>query len=122
MQETQVRSLGQEDPLEEDMATHSSVLDWRILWTEEPGRLQSLGSQRVEHDLATKQQWPISNVVIVSGAWQRDSAIHTHVSVFLQTLLPSRLPHNTEQSFLFYTVCPYWLPVLNIAVCTLMAD
>ena len=44
------RSLGQEDPLEEDMATHSSILSWRIPWTEEPGRLQSKGSQRVGQD------------------------------------------------------------------------
>ena len=53
MQETQgtrVRSLGWEDPLEEGMATHSSILVWRIPWTEEPGRLQSMGSQRVGHD------------------------------------------------------------------------
>ena len=50
MQETQVRSLGQEDPLEEGMATHSSVLAWRIPWTEEPDRLQSVESQRVGHD------------------------------------------------------------------------
>ena len=47
MQETQVRSLYGEDPLEEGMATHSSILAWRIPWTEEPGRLQSMGSQRV---------------------------------------------------------------------------
>ena len=45
-----VQSLGQEDPLEEGMATHSSILAWRILWTEEPGRLQSMGSHRVGHD------------------------------------------------------------------------
>ena len=44
-QETQVQSLGQEDPLEKEMATHSSVLAWEIPWTEEPGRLQSMGSQ-----------------------------------------------------------------------------
>ena len=49
-QETQVRSLGQEDPPQKGMATHSSLLAWRILWTEEPGRLQSIGSQRVEHE------------------------------------------------------------------------
>jgi hypothetical protein len=54
MQETWVRSLGQEDPLEEGMATHSSTLAWEIPWTEEPGGLQSMGSQRVGHDLATK--------------------------------------------------------------------
>ena len=46
----QVQSLGQEDPLEEEMAPHSSILAWRIPWTEEPGGLQSMGSQRVRHD------------------------------------------------------------------------
>ena len=50
MQETRVRSLGQEDALENEMATNSSVLAWRISWTEEPGRLQSMGSQRVGDD------------------------------------------------------------------------
>ena len=50
VQETQVRSLGQEDPLEKGMATHSSILAWRIPWKEEPGGLQSVGSQRVSHD------------------------------------------------------------------------
>ena len=50
MLETQVQSLGQEDPLEKKLATHSSILAWRIPWTEEPGGLQSLGSQRVRHD------------------------------------------------------------------------
>ena len=50
MQETQVRSLGREDPLEKEMAAHSSTIAWKIPWTEEPGRLQSMGSQRVGHD------------------------------------------------------------------------
>ena len=50
MQETWVGSLGQEDPLQKEMATHSSTLAWKIPWTEEPGGLQSMGSQRVEHD------------------------------------------------------------------------
>ena len=50
MQETGVQSLGQEDPLEKGMATHSSILAWEIPGTEEPGRLQSIGSQRVGHD------------------------------------------------------------------------
>ena len=49
-QETMVQSLGQEDPLEEGMANHSSILAWEIPWTEEPGGLQSLGLQRVGHD------------------------------------------------------------------------
>ena len=53
MWETQVRSLDGEDPLEKEMATHSSILAWRIPWTEEPGGLQSMGSQRVGHNGAT---------------------------------------------------------------------
>ena len=59
MQETQETwdvALGGEDPLENEMATHSSILAWAITWTEEPGRLQSMGFQRVRHNLATKQQ------------------------------------------------------------------
>ena len=50
VQETWVRFLGWEDPQEKEMATHSSTLAWKIPWTEEPGRLQSMGSQRVRHD------------------------------------------------------------------------
>ena len=50
MQETQVRSLGWEDPLEKEMTICSSIIAWRIPWTEDPGRLQSMGSQRVGHD------------------------------------------------------------------------
>ena len=56
MQETWVQFLGLEDPLEKEMAAHSSILAWDILRTEEPGGLQSVGSQRVGHSLATKQQ------------------------------------------------------------------
>ena len=54
MQETQVRFLNREDPLEEEMATHSSVLAWEIPWTEEPGGLQSMGSRKSQQDLVTK--------------------------------------------------------------------
>ena len=50
MQENRIQSLGQEDPLEKGMATHSSILIWRIPWTQEPGRLQSMGPQRIRHD------------------------------------------------------------------------
>ena len=52
MQETQIQSLGPEDPLEEEVATHSNIRAWRIPWSEEPGGLQSMESQRVRHDLA----------------------------------------------------------------------
>ena len=60
MWETRVQSLGQEDPLEKEMATHSSILAWRIPWTEEPGRVQSMGSQRVRHNRATKLSLSLS--------------------------------------------------------------
>ena len=56
MQETWTQSVGWEDPLEEEMATHSSIFAWRIPWTEEPVGLQSIGSQRVEHNLTSNQQ------------------------------------------------------------------
>ena len=60
MQEMWVQSLDWEDPLEKEMTTHSSILTWESPWTEEPGRLQSMGLQRVGHDLAAKQQKCIS--------------------------------------------------------------
>ena len=56
MKETWVQSLGWKDPLEKEMATHSRILAWKIPWTEEPGRPQFMGSQRVRHDLVTEQQ------------------------------------------------------------------
>ena len=56
MQVMQVQSLGQEDPLQKEMAAHSSILVWEIPWTEEPGRLQSMGLQRAGHDLGIKQE------------------------------------------------------------------
>ena len=55
-----LQSLGRKDPLEKEMAMHSSILAWRIPWTEEPGGLQSIGSQRVRHNLATKQQLEVT--------------------------------------------------------------
>ena len=58
MQETWVQSLGQENPLEKEMATHSSIFVWETPLTEEPGRLHSMGSQRVRHNLATEQRHP----------------------------------------------------------------
>ena len=62
MQETQVQSLGQEDPLEKGIATHSSILAWRIPWTEEPGGLQCMGLQTVEHNWATKHSTAQHNI------------------------------------------------------------
>ena len=69
MWETQVWSLGREDPLEKEMVTHSSILAWRIPWTEKPGRLQSMGSQRVGHDWATSLSFTksVNNSYVIFG-------------------------------------------------------
>ena len=93
MQETWVRSLGQEDPLEKEKATHSSILAWKIPWTEGPGRLQTMGLQRVGHNWVT-------------------SLFHTYICSVLDlppTLLshPSRSSQSTGLSSLFYTVCSH---------------
>ena len=72
MQETRVWSLGREDPLEKEMAIHSSTLAWKIPWTEEPDRLQSMGSQRVGHD------WVTSLSLHFQAMWL--SANHTYIS------------------------------------------
>ena len=69
MQETRVQSLGQEDPLVKGMATHSSILAWRIPWTEEPGGLQSMGSQRVRYNWATNRHNRIDTVLWLGLPW-----------------------------------------------------
>ena len=79
MQETRVQSLSQEDPLEKDMATHSSILAWRIPWTEESGGPQSMGSQRDGHNLVTKQQQS-------QRLSSTPSTVHTGTSQVAQTV------------------------------------
>ena len=70
-QETWVQSLGREGPLEQEVATHSSILAWEIPWTEEPGGLQSMGSQRVGRDLATKTTTTKSlPLIFLNSLWQ----------------------------------------------------
>ena len=66
MRETQVQSLGQEDPLEKEMAAHSSILSWRIPWTEEPGGLESMESQKVRHDWVTNTFTFFQTIALVS--------------------------------------------------------
>ena len=73
MQETWVRSLGREDPLEKEMATHSSILAWRFPWMEEPGGLQSTGLQRVGHDWATS----LTHSCIINIYKQLEKALKT---------------------------------------------
>ena len=82
MQETLVRTLGWEDPLEKEMATHSSTLAWKIPWTEEPGRLQSMELQRVGHDWATSlslrgRKWSKSLQGVLLGLYHCLLALHT---------------------------------------------
>ena len=62
--ETQVQSLGWEDPLEKEMATHSNILAWRIPWTEEPGRIQSMGHKRIRHNDYTITMTTIPNMLV----------------------------------------------------------
>ena len=69
MKEIQVQSLGQEDPLEKEMATYSSILVWRIPWTEQPGELQAMGLQRVGHDSATSLSLSFHNQKAVNYVW-----------------------------------------------------
>ena len=89
MREAWVRSLGQEDPLEKEMATHSSILAWRIPWTEEPGGLQSTGSQRVGHDWATSLHFTSQFTGCLPITWAKREYNHFY-------LIPSSsfsLPH-----------------------------
>ena len=79
MQETQVQSLGQKDPLEKGTATHSSILAWEIPWTEEPGGLQSMGLQRDGHDRATEHTCSsFHSVKIVPGKRSRLKELSCH--------------------------------------------
>ena len=104
VQERQNRSLGWEDPLEEGLATHSSILAWRIPWTEESDGLQSMGSQRFRHNLATKQHHHPSPRRPGSTAKPEQPdpwhSLSSGVSV---------CPENSKQSSQFGS-CMWWLP------------
>ena len=83
MWETRVQSLGKEDPLKKKMTTHSSILIWIVLWTEEPGRLQSMGSQRVRLDCVTEHTYTHISQTIMLYALNLYSANINHVSIKL---------------------------------------
>ena len=106
MGKTCVWSLGQEDPLEKGKATHSSILAWRIPWTEEPGRLQSTELQSWTR-LRDFHLWLLDNAVLVSKVQQNESATHTHISPPFWTSVPFRSPQCIQQSPLCYTVCTH---------------
>ena len=80
--ETWVRSLGREDPLEKEMVAHSSILAWRIPWTEEPGRLQSTGSQRVRHDWTSLHFMVFPVVIYECESWTIKKTEHRIIDAF----------------------------------------
>ena len=82
IQETWVQSLGWEDLLEKEMATHSSTLAWKIPGTEKPGGLQSVGSQRVGHDWVTEHTQLLYNAMLVSAVQQRELTHHLLLEIF----------------------------------------
>ena len=93
MWETWVQSLGWEDPLEKEMATHSSILAWKIPWTEEPGRLWSMGSQTVGHDWATFTSLRMT----ISVGTERAFAENSTSILTNSQLLPAGYRENTPQ-------------------------
>ena len=109
MQETQVRSLGWEDPLEKEMATHSSTLAWIIPWTEERCRLQSMGSQRVGHDWATSLLFTSLKCVYCS----QDCFLldYLHLGGKDLTSIISKVYQGTSQAldkYMFNEICSFW--------------
>ena len=117
MQELQVQSLGGKDPLEEGVATHCSILAWRIPWTEEPGGLQALGSRRVEHDRSdfAGMHRCIANVHIAIVATAVDVSFQVVVFAFLATALSvqqcsDKLP--AEKEFRKAQGNPNWIYLL----------
>ena len=139
MQETQVRSLGREDPLEKEVAAHSSTLAWKIPWTEESGRLQSMGSQRVGHDWATslslsldRPAWEGSNLGILINFqisvnlscqiknWCLEILLFQQISqISWEDLSPSAPPSSSLSPLLFFyhqkmiyiSYPTIWLPI-----------
>ena len=96
-QETWVRSLGREDPLEEEMETHSSIVALKIPWTEEPGGLQSMGSQRIRHNWATETTTPLEGC----GKTQRKKKRNFSLSP-QPTLSTGSILISSSQSVLFF--------------------
>ena len=127
-QEMQVWFLGWEDPLEKEMATHSSILDWKIPWSEEPGRLQSMGSQKVRHDWATKQYstLPESRNDITfsehtaSEEPNQNRILSLHFQNALSPAAPSPLCHSSRCHY--QTLPWHFLPYYDVHVLSLPLD
>ena len=101
VQETLVWSLGREDPLEKGMAAHSSILAWKIPWTEEPGGLQSMGLQRGKHERASNTFIVCLQSVSISSVEQSDSVTHTHTHTYKHMGAHS-WTHLSDSHFYFY--------------------
>ena len=111
MQETQVQSLGQEESLEKGMATHSSILDWRIPWTEEPGRLQSMGLQRVGHDWAINTHTPCPVNVPLCLAQSLNKRNYYGANLWKDTAFHqgAKNPHITWSLLIGKLLCEVWI-------------
>ena len=108
MPETWVWSLGWENPLEREMATHSSTLAWKIPWTEEPGRLQSMGSQRVGYDWATSLSLSLQyNFILIWLKRQR---------VYFQIRSNSQVPRVSTSTFFFF----FWRDTIQPTISSFM--
>ena len=115
MQETWVQSLGWEDPLEKGRATHSSILSWRSPWTEEPNRLQFMGSQRVGYDWATN----VHIHMCVCGRWSIGGnfpALKSEKLGFFGALILVKLPHLSELCKLDKTE---WHAMVFLSACSI---
>ena len=124
MGETWVRPLGWEDPLEEGMATHSSILAWEIPWTEEPGGLQSMGSQRAGYDWATKHihthvyfYWSIVDLQCCTNLCCTAKWL-SNIDILFYILFHYGLSWDIEYNSLCYSVGLCWLSILNVIVVT----
>ena len=115
MQETWVQFLGQEDPMEKGMVTHSSILDWRIPWTEEPGGLQSMGSQRVRHDWVTDTHahWHYYREQIKVLAWGYGSLKHSALRIADQLSCALLVLAHVFEGF--WNLCPGLLSALDLS-------
>ena len=114
MQETWVRSLGWEDPLEKEMAIHSSTIAWKIPWTQEPGRLQSMGSQRVRHDWATsltyeRQLEHEGHMSGLQGVCLKSKAFMVHKLVKIKFLVHLWIFESESNSVTFNSLWPHGL-------------
>ena len=108
MWETRVWFLGREDPLEKEMATHSSTLAWKIPWMEEPGRLRSMGSQRVGHDWGTK----LSSFFLISLSVNVQKSICWNSNVFDPKVLSDPSGVSCPIEYMYHVTCQNW-KILN---------